>query len=202
MASTKQQLLLPAIHLNTRTTQAERWAAFDSFHPSEIEQDFTSLVASPRYNFNASSDSDTDDHGHFLHSLKERRIQRAAELRTRAKARLMPPFDYSTRQTRRMHRVGAVGVDAHPFATPERVVSPRNRDSPAATRDHRRLAYRTPSPSPMSSRSRRAPSPATPRTPRVPTSPMTPSHTPASTVAHRSPVPTPYLPMCLNSSSP
>ncbi|KAG8892402.1 hypothetical protein FRC00_012141 [Tulasnella sp. 408] len=111
----QQQLLLPAIHISspthqapsasrkrhcddpdcfiwTRTTQAERWAAFDSFHPREIEEDYGRVVVGP--SSNASSDSEDD----FLFSLKERRIRRAAELRTRAKARLMPAFDHSARQ--------------------------------------------------------------------------------------------------------
>ncbi|KIO34595.1 hypothetical protein M407DRAFT_16569 [Tulasnella calospora MUT 4182] len=219
-----QQLLLPAIHISsslthqapsasrqrhcddpdcfiwTRTTQAERWAAFDSFHPREIEQDYTRVVASP--SSNASSSDSEDD---FLHSLKERRIRRAAELRTRAKARLMPSFDHSTRQTRRMQMHHVVGGGGCGPSTPERV-SPRSHyaaltstSSTPIARD-RRLLYRTPSPPPMSVR--RASSPSTPRTPRLPTTPMTPAHTPASTVAHRSPVPTPHLPMCLNSPSP
>ncbi|KAG8954266.1 hypothetical protein FRC04_000490 [Tulasnella sp. 424] len=218
MASGQHQLLLPAIHIETslvhqapsasrkrhcedpncfiwtRTTQAERWAAFDSFHPSEIEEEYGRVVVSPSSN---ASDSEDD----FLHSLKERRNRRAAELRTRAKARLMPHSEYSTRQTRRQHHiVGSCGP-----ITPERV-SPRahfaaltSNSSTPATRD-RRLAYRTPSPPPMSFR--RLSSPPTPRTPRAPAAPMTPAHTPASTVAHRSPIPTPHLPMCLNSPSP
>ncbi|KAG9050101.1 hypothetical protein FS837_007625 [Tulasnella sp. UAMH 9824] len=224
-----QQLLLPAIHISspthqapsasrkrhcddpdcfiwTRTTQAERWAAFDAFHPREIEEDYgraavvVTAATSPSSN---ASDSEDD----FLHSFKERRIRRAAELRTRAKARLMPAFDHSTRQTRRVHVVGAASSSSCSGpVTPERVVFshhyPAFTSSTASTpvaRD-RRLTYRTPSPPPMSVR--RTYSPSTPRTPRLPTTPMTPAHTPASTVAHRSPVPTPHLPMCLNSPSP